>query len=203
MENKFRSQQEVALHLEAVKEATNNLKIAALITLDIVRKFDGKQFTRRITNLAQKAVDEALGEHVVSVGFELTDFHFGVEFYLYKRCYPVKGRRLQMEVTDWVYFDQDIWKSVTCYNGSRYALDASEFEKRTAEMIKANALTVYKFADAAEHFTEYQKAYLAALDDLRLACGDINPLFLEQMVYTTDTRISRAWQDRAEQAIQQ
>lgn len=203
MENNFRSQQDIALHLEAVREATRNLETAARITLDIVRKFDGKQFTRRITNLAQKAVDEALGEHVVSVGFELTDYHFGVEFYLYKRSYPVTGRRLQMEVTDWVYFDKDLWKSVTCYNGSRYALDASEFEKRTKDMIKANALTVYKFADAAEHFTEYQKAYLAALDDLHLACGDINPLFLEQMVYTTDARISRAWQDRAEKAIQQ
>lgn len=203
MENKFRSQQEVALHLEAVREATNNLKIASLITLDIVRKFDGKQFTRRITNLAQKAVDEVLGENVVSVGFDLTEFHFGVEFYLYKRSYIVKRPRFNQEFTEAVYFDQDIWKSVTCYNGSRYALDASEFEKRTAEMVKANALTVYKFADAAEHFAEYQQAYLNAVDDFQMACGDINPLFLERMVYTTDTRISRAWQDRAEKAIQQ
>lgn len=203
MENKFRSQQDVVLHLEAVREAANTLKTAALITLETIRRFDGKQFTRRITNLAQKAVDEVLGEHVVSVGFEQTDYHFGVEFYLYKRAYPVQGRRLQMEVTDWVYFDKELWKSLTSYNGSRYALDASEFEKRAADMVKANSRLVFMYADAAEHFTEYQKAYLAALDDLRLACGDINPLFLDQMVYTTDRRISQAWEDRAQKAVQQ
>ena len=33
MENMFRSQQDVVLHLEAVREAANTLKTAALITL--------------------------------------------------------------------------------------------------------------------------------------------------------------------------
>ena len=202
MEKDFNTKQEVVLHLEALKEASATIETAIRLTLDIIRKFDGKQFTRRITNLAQKAVDEALGEHVVSVVYDVNDFHFGVEFYLSKRSYPVQRKRWKDEVTDWVSFDGDLYKSVTCWDGNRYAIQASLFEKSAEQALKANAGTLYRYADAVEHFDEYVLAYRKAVTDLQQACGAINPLFLDHMVYTTDARVCRTWHEKAEQALQ-
>jgi len=205
MEKDFNTKQEVILHLEALKEASATIETAIRLTLDVIRKFDGKQFTRRITNLAQKAVDEALGEHVVSVVYDVNDFHFGVEFYLSKRSYPVKtGRKMfdGTEVVDWVYFDSDLFKSITCWDGNRYELQASLFEKSAEQAILANDRTVYKYADAVEHFDEYTLAYDKALRDFQETCGAINPLFLANMVHTTETRVCRTWWENAEKAIQ-
>lgn len=202
MEKDFNTRQDVVLHLEALKEASATIETAVRITLDIIRKFEGKQFTRRITNLAQKAVDEALGEHVVSVVYDVNDFHFGVEFYLSKRSYPVKRKHWKSEVTDWVSFDGDLYKSITCWDGDRYSVQASLFEKRAEQALKANARTIYKYADAVEHFDEYVLAYRKAVTDLQQACGSINPLFLDHMVYATDARVSRAWDEQAEKALQ-
>lgn len=205
MEKDFNTRQDVVLHLEALKEASATIETAVRLTLDVIRKFEGKQFTRRITNLAQKAVDEALGEHVVSVVFDMNNYHFGVEFYLSKRSYPVKtGRKMAdgTEICDWRNFSDDLYKSITCWDGDPYHLQASLFEKSAEQALKANARTIYKYADAVEHFDEYVLAYRKAVTDLQQACGAINPLFLDHMVYVTDARVSRAWDEQAEKALQ-
>lgn len=203
MKRDFSTQQEVALHLEAVREAARNIETAVLVTLDIIRKFDGKQFTRRITNLAQEAVDKALGEHVVSVHFERNAYHYGVEFYLHKRSYPVERPYLRTTRTDWVYFDGDLWKSLNCWDGKQYALDASEFERRAKDIIRANALLVYTYQDAVERFAEYRLLYANALGEFQRACGAINPLFMEGKVETVNRAVSKAWEEQAEKAVAQ
>lgn len=199
MENNFNTKQELVLHLEAVKEAANTIEDAVRIALPIIRKFHGKQFTRRVSNQVQKAVDEALGEHKVSIIYELTNYHFGIEFYLGKRAYPV--RRLNSEVSDWHYFDGELCRSLLTWNGFPNSLDADEFQARAETIIRTNRMLVYKYADAAEHFDEYRKAYADAVRTLQESCGAINPVFLENMVYTSDTRVSKAWLDKANEAV--
>lgn len=193
MENNFNTKQDLILHLEAVKEATNTIEDAVRIALPIIRKFNGKQFTRRVSNQVQKAVDEALGEHKVSIIYELTNYHFGIEFYLGKRAYPVNG--------SWHYFDGELCRSLLTWNGSPNALDADEFQAVAERLIRTNRMLVYKYADAAEHFDEYRKAYADAVRTLQESCGAINPVFLENMVYTSDTRVSKAWLDKANEAV--
>lgn len=204
MEKEFNTKQEVILHLEALKEASRTIETAINVTMGIIRKFDGKQFTRRVTNLAQRAVDKVLGEHVVSVGYDVNAYHFGIEFYLSKRSYPVKtGRKLSdgTELVDWVYFDGELYKSITCWDGDRNAIQPSLFEKSAETTIKANARRVYTLTDAVEHFDEYTLAYAKAVKDLQQACGAINPIFMPNMVYTTDARVCRTWQEAADKAV--
>ena len=189
MDNNFNTKQDVVLHLEAVKEAAKTIEDAVLVALPIIRKFHRKQFTRRVSNQVQKAVDEALGEHKISIIHELTDYHFGIEFYLCKRAYPINGT--------WHYFEGELCRSLITWNGSPNALDADEFQAVADTLIRTNRMLVYKYADAVEHYDDYLQAYAGAVRTLQESCGAINPVFLERMVYTTDTRVSKAWIDKA------
>lgn len=193
MENHFNTKQEVILHLEAIKEATKTIEDAVCIALPIIRKFHGKQFTRRVSNQVQKAVDEALGQHKVSIIYELTNYHFGIEFYLGKRAYPINGT--------WHYFDGELCRSLLTWNGNPDALDADDFQTKAETLLQTNRMVVYKYFDAAMNFDEYRKAYADAIRTLNESCGAINPVFLENMVYTTDTRVSKSWLDKANEAI--
>ena len=203
MEKDFNTKQEVILHLEALKEASATIETAIRLTLEVIRKFDGKQFTRRITNLAQQAVDGALGQHVVSVVFDVTDYHFGLEFYLAKRSYPVKRGSVRggMDIVDWVNFDQDLQRSLICWDGNRYALRASDFERSASYALRWNACLVHKYQDALDRFDQHRDAYASALRSFQEACGKINPLFLDSMAYTTDARVCRTWQEEADKAV--
>ena len=203
MEKSFNTKQEVILHLEALKEGARTLEVAVRATMDVVRKYDGKEFTRRITNQAQKAVDEALGANVVSVGFTRENGRQEIDFFLTKRSYPVTGRRLQREVTDWVRFDEELHRSLTRWDVSGYyaPVDADAFQRKADDMVRYNARLVFKYADAAERFDEYVLAYFKAVNEFQTACGAINPIFVENMVHTQDTRVSRAWEERADEAV--
>ena len=198
----FNTKQDVVLHLEALKEGARTLEAAVRATMDVVRKYDGKEFTRRITKQAQKAVDEALGANVVSVGFTRENGRQEVSFFLGKRFYIAKSVRLGREVTDFVYFDGELWRSLTRWDVSDYytPVDADVFQKKADDMVRYNARLVWKYADAAERFDEYVLAYFKAVNEFQTACGAINPIFVENMVHTQDARVSRAWEERADEA---
>jgi hypothetical protein len=80
-------------------------------------------------------------------------------------------------------------------------VDASRFQVLADQMTSYNARLVYQYADAVEHFDEYRTAYADAVRALQEACGAINPLFLDRTVDTTSSRVSRAWWDRADEAV--
>lgn len=201
--DRFSTKQEIVLRLEALREASATLAKAVKATMFVVRKYDGKEFTRRITNEAQKAVDAVLGAGVVFVGFERENGHRGINFSLVNRSYFVPRTRFGREVSDVVYFDSELCARLADWTVSSYyaPVDASRFQVIAGQMVAYNARLVYQYADAVEHFDEYRTAYDDAVRALQEACGAINPLFLDRTVDTRNTRVSRAWEERAEQAL--
>ena len=193
--DRFSTQQEMALHLEALREATATLESAVRATMNVVRKYDGKEFTRRITNEAQKAVDAVLGADAVRVGFERENGHREISFYL--------GKRFYMSPSGPVYFYKELNDRLADWTVTSYyaPVDASRFQVLAEQMTAYNARLVYQYADAVERFDEYRTAYADAVRALQEACGAINPLFLDRTVDTTSSRVSRAWWDRADEAV--
>lgn len=201
--DRFSTKQDIALHLEALREATATLEKAVKATMTVIRKYDGKEFTRRITNEAQKAVDAVLGAHLVSVGFERENGHREISFYLVKRSYCVKRVRLHRDVTEAVYFDSELSSGLSDWSVKSYydPVDADRFQVLADRMTDYNARLVYQYADAVERFDEYRTAYADAVRALQEACGAINPLFLDRTVDTRNTRVSRAWEERYEETV--
>jgi len=178
-------------HAVSVKTAQMVLAGAVRIFLEEVDKADGKVLNKRLTNKTQERLHAELGQGFVYIDLDRGPYYDKVTFYL------ARHRSFDDGAGHAIYIDGDLQTDLYLHEKSGVVV-AENFHKAAAQMMAYDESQVRRFQDAVTNFKQDQATYAAALAEFQRICSGLNPLLIDNRVYTYMD--SKAWEARRDAA---
>jgi hypothetical protein len=181
---RFENRENAELYTSALSNGCDQVIGACHIFAEVAKKWNGKRYNKRFTEEVNNALHERFGS-IVSEGvtfYNVSIHKVGYAPYSsgYEAQFAISLRNRSVQINGvWLYFDAEIYNTITVELSEGNRIDAETFEKAARKVAQVVLQTQTRYTEAVR-FWDKNVAILTEIDEfIKERIADVNCLFVD------------------------